>query len=135
MTSPDAEHVLAWRGDPQEIVTARAMTPGELIRALIPPPPEWHRDALCREFDTSLWFPDKGQPAQPALDICGRCPVRPECLNTALGDITLEFGVWGGMSARARAAHRRATEARARRRRDAPGPPRSPATDVDDGEG
>jgi WhiB family redox-sensing transcriptional regulator len=67
----------------------------------------WTRDALCIEFDTALWFPTRGQSNQPALEICGRCPVRLECLAEAIDDPELDHGIRGGATAEARKVMRR----------------------------
>lgn len=131
MTAHDAHEIAdatitSWRGDPAEIVTLFATPASELVRQLVPPRASWQRDALCREFDTSLWFPNLGESTQPALEICGRCAVRPECLADALADPTLDHGIRGGMSARARAAHRRADSKRRRPRSRSPLTPAEP---------
>ena len=110
-----------WRGDPADIVVefdprASARAFADWIATLTP---RWHRDALCREHpDLTLWFPAKGQPTRPALEICARCPVRAECLAEALADPELDHGVRGGMTARARTALRHETngDGRAHRR-------------------
>jgi hypothetical protein len=67
----------------------------------------WTRDALCIEFDLGLWFPGRGESSQPALEICGRCPVRLECLAEALNDESLDHGIRGGATANARQVMRR----------------------------
>jgi hypothetical protein len=70
--------------------------------------PSWHDEAPCREFqDVSPWFPTRGQSNQPALDICGHCPVRTECLAEALDDPKLDYGIRGGATANARKTMRR----------------------------
>jgi WhiB family redox-sensing transcriptional regulator len=70
--------------------------------------PSWHDEALCRESDDmATWFPTRGQSNQPALDICGRCPVRGECLNEALDDPASDHGVRGGATAAARKTMRK----------------------------
>lgn len=69
--------------------------------------PAWHDDALCRDFDLNLFFPTRGEQAQPALDICGRCAVRVDCLAEALDDPTLDYGIRGGQTAAARKNARR----------------------------
>lgn len=98
-----------WRGDPGEIVVEHDDDAYRraFMRRLDLMLPDWHRDALCREFDTSLWFPARGERNQPALDICGRCAVRIECLDWAI-DQQFGHGVFGGMSPAARRAHARA---------------------------
>lgn len=75
---------------------------GSLL-AELGPAPDWQRDALCREpaYATVTWYPERGQPTQPAKDICARCTVRPECLEYALANSD-KHGVWGGTSERQR---------------------------------
>lgn len=61
----------------------------------------WRDDALCREVDMELFFPEKGGTTRPAKSVCAACAVRAECLAEALaGDI--RYGVWGGTSERER---------------------------------
>ena len=67
--------------------------------------PSWQLDALCREFPNLPWHPERGQSADPALQVCGRCAVRAECLAWAMADPTL-FGVLGGTSYKTRRARR-----------------------------
>ncbi len=84
--------------------------------------PEWQRDALCNTGDASLLpvFFGHGRndwDGARAKRICGRCPVRAECLEYALTHVDTtgsEFtptkhdaGVWGGLTAAERAALRR----------------------------
>lgn len=98
----------AWRGEPAGFVEAEDPTAHfEFARRLARLVPAWHADALCRDFDLALWFPAKGERTQPALDICGRCTVRLECLEEAIADPSLDFGIRGGMSANARKARRK----------------------------
>lgn len=62
--------------------------------------PEWHDQALCRDHDTpDLWHPTStsADAAAEARTICGRCPVKGECLTFALADPRLT-GVWGGLT-------------------------------------
>lgn len=56
----------------------------------------WRRDALCREYPEVDFFPGRGQDPRPAQGVCGRCPVRVECLEYGLGHDA--HGVWGGTS-------------------------------------
>ena len=63
---------------------------------------EWHDRAACRdENDPAAWFPHSTEyeTAAYAKAICATCPVRGECLDAG---ITEEFGIWGGLSERAR---------------------------------
>lgn len=88
------------------------------------PAREWHPDALCREVDPDLFFPDRGESPAPALRVCAACEVRVECAAEALA-VGEEFGVWGGTTERQRRRYRR--EQRLRRVHDATGQATSPA--------
>ncbi|MFG2165545.1 WhiB family transcriptional regulator [Micromonospora chersina] len=59
--------------------------------------PDWHADGLCQQVDAELFFPERGQSAEPAKSICQRCPVQRDCLNWSLAKRE-PFGVWGGLS-------------------------------------
>jgi WhiB family redox-sensing transcriptional regulator len=64
--------------------------------------PAWTRQAACRGWDTSLWFPERGDPdnGRIAKKICGSCPVSAECLADALSfGAQGTLGIWGGLSA------------------------------------
>jgi WhiB family redox-sensing transcriptional regulator len=61
----------------------------------------WRDLALCAETDPEAFFPDRGEPSQPAKRVCRRCEVRAECLQYAL-DHGERFGIWGGLSERER---------------------------------
>ena len=56
---------------------------------------EWMNDALCRQIDLDLFFPEHGGKSEPAIRVCKRCDVQTECLNYALS-FTSVLGVWGG---------------------------------------
>lgn len=71
-------------------------------------PRPWLRGASCQGVDADLFFPPRGAPAKEAKALCGRCPVRQECLDYAL-DHGERFGIWGGMSERQRRRIRRST--------------------------
>jgi WhiB family redox-sensing transcriptional regulator len=63
--------------------------------------------ALCVQVDTGdMFFVPKGGSTRQAKIVCGRCPVRAECLQYAL-DNPVE-GVWGGTSAQERRVFARA---------------------------
>jgi WhiB family redox-sensing transcriptional regulator len=74
----------------------------------VSPDADWRTRAACRREDPELFFPvgDTG-PAAAQIDVakavCGRCPVRDECLQWAL-ETGQEAGVWGGLAERERAA-------------------------------
>ena len=75
--------------------------------------PEWQADGACRPFPMSLFFPEKNcDPAviKHALQICGGCPVRTECLRYAIEN-KIDHGIWGGSTAQARINMRRAKPA------------------------
>jgi WhiB family transcriptional regulator, redox-sensing transcriptional regulator len=63
----------------------------------------WMRFAACRSAPTSDFFPammsDVG--AARAVSICNRCPVQDECARYAIVN-NIEYGIWGGLSPRAR---------------------------------
>lgn len=60
----------------------------------------WRERALCAETDPEIFFPERGYSQKDALAVCGRCPVRAECLQWALAHG--ERGIWGGTTERAR---------------------------------
>lgn len=61
-------------------------------------PTPWARDAACAGTDNpEQWFPNQGGNCTPARTICGRCPVRIECLEYALA-WNIRHGIWGGLS-------------------------------------
>jgi WhiB family transcriptional regulator, redox-sensing transcriptional regulator len=63
--------------------------------------PEWQERALCSQTDPEAFFPEKGGSTREAKRICGRCDVKAECLEYALGHDE-RFGIWGGLSERER---------------------------------
>jgi WhiB family redox-sensing transcriptional regulator len=65
----------------------------------------WRELAACRGADLNLFFPGRGESAEPARRICARCPVRGPCLDYAVSN-RLTHGVWGGLSERERRALR-----------------------------
>lgn len=81
------------------------MTPQDLYRDMHDQP-DWYRDALCAQIGWEVFFPEKGENAKEAKQVCLRCPVREQCLREALANGE-EFGIWGGRSVveRERLAH------------------------------
>ena len=82
-----------------EVLLQRGDAPPSRLEELLGTP-EWHADALCREYPQSWWFPER-QTAQKlvptAKAICDRCHVRRECLDYALSDPdAFENGLWAG---------------------------------------
>jgi WhiB family redox-sensing transcriptional regulator len=57
-------------------------------------------------MDISLFYPPSGHRPTEALEACGRCEVRVECLQYAI-DNHQHWGVWGGMTERQRFAYKR----------------------------
>lgn len=78
-------------------------------------PQPWKAFGACSGLDPLLWFPERGEPVEPARAICRGCPVQEQCLEYALASGE-KFGIWGGLSERER---RRERQARNRDRRGA----------------
>ena len=78
----------------------------------------WQQDAACADEDPDLFFPGDEATVEEAKRVCARCPVRTECLETALA-VNEMHGVWGGMAEgeRRRLIRRRRRERRQRERR------------------
>ena len=74
----------------------------------------WREKAACRDLDTGMFFPDSESDAGPALEVCGACPVRMECLEWALATRQHD-GIWGGATEteRKRIRRRRAATTKA----------------------
>ena len=68
----------------------------------------WYRRAACRNSDTNLFFPKRGDitPVTAARAICATCPVKTECLQYALDTVEMA-GIWGGTTERERRRLRR----------------------------
>lgn len=62
---------------------------------------EWMGSALCAQVDPEIFFPEKGGGTHDAKRVCAGCPVIRECGEYALKH-NERFGVWGGLSERAR---------------------------------
>lgn len=62
-------------------------------------PGEWVNDALCLQVDPEIFFPENRDYAttNTAKTICGKCPVRTDCLAYALETHTRD-GIWGGLT-------------------------------------
>ena len=67
--------------------------------------PLWMRNAACRGQGFDPWFPSEefSEEADAARRVCSGCRVRTECLDYALA-AGIRHGLWGGLSARERAA-------------------------------
>jgi WhiB family transcriptional regulator, redox-sensing transcriptional regulator len=77
----------------------------------------WRDQAECRGTDLAVFFPGRGESAEPARQICARCPVRGPCLDYALS-LGIVHGIWGGLTERDRRALRTRHAGAARRDRD-----------------
>lgn len=66
---------------------------------------DWVLKAACRDSDPEIFFPSVGTDLLKKFDqaqqICGTCPVQPDCLEYAL-EHNLDEGIWGGLSANQR---------------------------------
>jgi WhiB family redox-sensing transcriptional regulator len=72
-----------------------------VMSAALAEPESWQDRALCRQTDPEAFFPEKGGSTREAKAVCLRCPVRAECLESAL-EHDERFGIWGGTSERER---------------------------------
>ena len=77
----------------------------------------WRDRAACRGADLDLFFPGRGESAEPARRICARCPVRQPCLEFALCQ-GIVHGIWGGLAERDRRTLRTRWVGASRRERD-----------------
>jgi WhiB family redox-sensing transcriptional regulator len=77
----------------------------------------WRELAACRGADLDLFFPGRGESAEPARRVCAACPVRQPCLDYALGN-SITDGIWGGLTERERRPLRTPRLRAARRERD-----------------
>jgi WhiB family transcriptional regulator, redox-sensing transcriptional regulator len=57
--------------------------------------------APCTQTDAELWFPERANSPEARLPkaLCRSCPIRVECLATALADPSITDGIWGGLTA------------------------------------
>lgn len=69
---------------------------------------DWWAGALCASFDPDFFF-DRAEEdpdtAAAAKSVCFSCPIRRQCLNASML-ANEEYGIWGGLDARERAAYR-----------------------------
>jgi hypothetical protein len=76
------------------------------------PSPEWHLRAACRGKDTDVFFSDARRNREYVRGLCADCPVRGDCLESALREDEtyrlIPFGYRGGATAEERAALLRA---------------------------
>lgn len=67
---------------------------GELAQLLDSAPPE-QTILPCRSYDPDLWFAETPAELERAKQLCAGCPVKAECLASALSRQE-PWGVWGG---------------------------------------
>ena len=77
----------------------------------------WRYQAACRGADLQVFFPGRGESAEPARQICAGCPVRQPCLDYAISH-AITHGIWGGLTERDRRPLRVHYTAAARRQRN-----------------
>jgi WhiB family redox-sensing transcriptional regulator len=63
----------------------------------------WMQNAACRNVDYDIFFPEamSDASAAAAVSMCNRCPVQDDCARYAIIN-SIEYGIWGGLSPRAR---------------------------------
>jgi hypothetical protein len=64
-----------------------------------------------------VFFPERGESAEPARQVCAACPVRQPCLDYAITN-RITHGIWGGLTERERRALRSGWVRASRRDRD-----------------
>ena len=77
----------------------------------------WRELAACRGADLEVFFPERGESAGPARQVCAACPVRQPCLDYAITN-RIVHGIWGGLTVRERRALQSRWVRGARRERD-----------------
>lgn len=77
----------------------------------------WRQLAACCGVDLDVFFPERGQTAGPARQVCAACPVRQPCLEYALSN-RITHGIWGGLTERERRPLRSRLVQDSRRDRD-----------------
>lgn len=82
----------------------------------VPAPGPWVRHGRCRAVPSSVFFPERGDSADAAKDVCARCPVIDACREYAIAAGQVLVGVWGGTTGRQR------RQIRAERARDSAAP-------------
>lgn len=70
------------------------MTSSPSLLSLVAPG-GWQEDAACRDAPPELFFSTDDDARQQAMQLCGRCPVRSQCLEQALAS-NETYGIWGG---------------------------------------
>ncbi len=68
----------------------------------------WLNRAACRDADSEMFFVDPGQTVFAPKFLCGRCPVRMDCLEFCLRTSThnTDHGIFGGLTSSERSVLR-----------------------------
>ena len=77
----------------------------------------WREQAACRGTDLDVFYPERGETAGPARQVCAVCPVREPCLEYVLSN-RITHGIWGGLTERERRPLQSARLQDARQERD-----------------
>lgn len=120
VTEPDVRRIRSGRPIPRELASALLGLPlhpvvVQLRRRSAPRLPmledflaeTWRILGACRDVaDPSIFYPGRGESTAEAQAVCRGCPVRTDCLESALvhGE---KHGIWGGTSERQRRRIRR----------------------------
>lgn len=88
------------RGNPELYFAASTDPRATLLALFARACPSWHDRAACKGSDVDFTARGKTERAR-AFDICGRCPVRVDCLEWAL-DLDDDVAVLGGTDPAAR---------------------------------
>jgi|TARA_B110001454_G_C12709424_1_gene430069 hypothetical protein len=62
---------------------------------------DWTLKALCKDLETDIFYPQRGESTVIIKTICRACPVVKPCLEYAMRNME-KFGIWGGTSERER---------------------------------
>lgn len=55
----------------------------------------WMDDAECLNYDPEIWFPERRNQSDTAIEICRTCPVLNDCANWAkTNHYATKYGVW-----------------------------------------
>ena len=70
---------------------------------------DWRDQAACAGMDVEWFFPRESEDVkvERAKAVCGRCPVKDDCLTDALMPGRITEGIWGGYTDTERAAMKR----------------------------
>jgi WhiB family transcriptional regulator, redox-sensing transcriptional regulator len=88
-----------------EYLMAPDEAPLPTLADLIPARAGWMARAACREVDTAVFFPSRGEATDEAREVCAGCAVAGPCLTYAV--VEGVEGVWAGTSKAERRALRR----------------------------